>query len=48
MGLERAARVAALADADGAESQLEQLYEQIRELRPLDRTLILLYLDDIG
>ena len=48
VGLEQAAGVAARTVANATESQLEQLYGQIRELNPLDRTLILLYLDDIS
>jgi RNA polymerase sigma-70 factor (ECF subfamily) len=48
VGLEQAVGVAARAATGGTELQLEQMYEQIRELKPLDRTLILLYLDDIG
>jgi RNA polymerase sigma-70 factor (ECF subfamily) len=48
VGLEQAAGVAAGGAPDATESQLDRLYEQLRELKPLDRTLILLYLDDIG
>jgi RNA polymerase sigma-70 factor, ECF subfamily len=48
VGLEQAAEVAALAGGDETETQLEKLYEQIRDLKPLDRTLVLLYLDEIG
>lgn len=31
-----------------AESRIEQLYQHIRSLAPLDRTLILLYLDELS
>jgi RNA polymerase sigma-70 factor, ECF subfamily len=48
VGLEQAADLAAHAGGDETETQLEKLYEQIRDLKPLDRTLVLLYLDEIG
>jgi RNA polymerase sigma factor (sigma-70 family) len=34
--------------SEDAELQIERLYEQIRKLAPLDRTLVLLYLDELS
>lgn len=35
-------------ESEDAEIQIERLYEQIRKLAPLDRTLVLLYLDELS
>ncbi len=47
VGLDEASQVAASPPGPSTEADLEWLYERIRELRPVDRTLVLLYLDEV-